>query len=52
MTKKDFKIIAEIIKKVSMVEPVSGRMICIFAEEPAKTNSNFDADKFKKACVL
>lgn len=57
MTRRDYKLVARVIKKFSLSYPLNPkngakRLYEYFIKEFKEANGNFNLDKFKKACGL
>jgi len=51
MTRKDYQLIAQAVRKTMDGEYLSLAIIDIFIEELSADNPRFDAEKFRKACL-
>lgn len=52
MTRKDYKLIAEIIEGLCFTRPNKEYIAAMFAGKLNDNNKNFDWDKFMEACVI
>lgn len=52
MTKKDFELIASIIKEINIRKAKGDRIAILFANELKSKYPRFDSDRFIKACGI